>query len=136
MTIFSIHNDFKQFTGLKRFGIFIIILITLLIFNTVGSHLLITIFHPVEYSHMSFEKITPEYINFKNRTIPFLYIFLSFQLFLGFYLFYLCLKIIFLSKSINILKLLYSFITLLIYFFILSEQIWINFIYLFEPIIN
>lgn len=84
---------------------------------------------------MSVEKITDEYINFKNKNIPFLYICLSTQLFLGFYLFYLCSKIIFLSNSINILKILYFFITLVIYFLILSEQIFYNFIYLFDFLI-
>ncbi len=84
---------------------------------------------------MSVEKITAEYINFKNKTIPFLYICLFIQLSLGFYLFYLCSKILFLSNSINILKILYFFITLVIYFLILSEQIFYNFIYLFDFLI-
>lgn len=141
MNIFSINNDFTQFTGLKRIGIFLLILISFFVLQIIGAYCMATFFNPDDFMDIIQSKDTLENQYVYKHTFVFIYIPLFIHLFIGFYFYYLLLKIIFLSKpmKIEILKLVYSFLLTIIYIMMLYGTFWddlfefsiLNYIYFF-----
>jgi len=128
MNIFSINNNFTQFTGLKRFGVFLVILIAFFALQTIGAYCMATFFNPDDFRDIkiidSQDLFETQYVY--KHTFVFIYIPLLLHLFIGFYFYYLLLKIIYLSKpmKVEILKLVYSFILTIVYIMMLYGSFW------------
>lgn len=132
MNIFSINNNFTQFTGLKRFGVFLVIFIAFFILQTIGAYCMTTFFNPDDFRDVIPPTQPFEYNTYVNKsTFPLIYIGLFIHLFIGFYFFYLLLKVIYLSKpmKVEILKLFYTILLTIFYIFILQGSIWDSFFY-------
>ncbi len=85
-----------------------------------------TFFNPDDFMDIIQSKDTLENQYVYKHTFVFIYIPLFIHLFIGFYFYYLLLKVIFLSKpmKIEILKLVYSFVLTIIYIMMLYGTFW------------
>lgn len=127
MNIFSINNNFTQFTGLKRLGVFLLILIAFFVLQTIGAYCMATFFNPENFRDViGFENPFENNEYVYKPTFFLIYIALFFHLFIGFYFFYLLLKVIYLSKpmKVEILKLVYSFVLTILYIMMLYGSFW------------
>lgn len=132
MNIFSINNDFSQFTGLKRLGVFLIILIAFFVVQAIGAYGMTTFLNPDNFRDVIPPTHPLGYDTYVNKsTFPLIYIGLFFHIMIGFYFFYLLLKVIFLSKpkKVEILKLFYTIFLTIFYILMLEGSIWDSFFY-------